>query len=100
MKQLHAPKDTNGLPLRAGDRVRVTAVPDLTGMSEKSIAESLPVFEYLVGKYKRITRFDEFGLAWLDFAIPSGPHRGMHGVAIEPFLLQLPRKRGTTQGKL
>lgn len=86
-------KDRNGQALRVGDLVRVIGVPDLSGMSEKSIAESLPVFEYLVGNYKRIARFDDFGNAWLDFAIPSGRFRGMHGVAIEPFLLQLPQKR-------
>lgn len=93
MKPPYEPKDRDGRRLSVGDKVRVVGVPDLSGMSKEGLAESLPVFRYLVGKYKRIAAFDEYGCARLDFAIPSGKFRGWHGVVIEPFLLHIPRKR-------
>lgn len=68
--------------------MRVVGIPDLTGLSKDCRAETLPVFRYLKGKEERIDYFDEHGLAWLQFSIPHGKHRGMHGVAIEPYLLQ------------
>ncbi len=90
MKRLQR-KDTSGERLRVGDIVRIIGVPDLTGMSADCRAESLPVFEHLVGKYKRVEQFDEFGLAWLRFKIRKGPHAGYHSVGIEPYLLKLRR---------
>ena len=42
-------------------------------MSADRQAESLPVFEHLVGTYKRVEEFNEFGLAWLSFKIRNGP---------------------------
>jgi hypothetical protein len=86
------PKDRNGRRIRVGNRVRVIGIPNLRGMSKEGRAESLPVFRYLIGKYKRIAEFDEYGLARLDFAIRRGRHRGWHGVMIEPFLLHLPQR--------
>ena len=68
-------------------------MPDLSGMSERGRTESLPVFEYLVGRYKRVAPFDEYGCARLDFAIPSGKLRGRPEVGLEPFLLQVLKRR-------
>lgn len=82
------PRDRAGRPLRPGDVVRVVGVPSLKGMSKEGIAESRPVFRYLRGKSVRIESITEFGMPWLDFAIPSGRYRGWHGVAIEPLLLE------------
>lgn len=93
MKRL-ARKDVAGERLKVGDIVRVVGVPDLTGMSTDCRAESLPVFQYVVGKYKRITEFDEWGQAWLGFNIRKGPSAGYHSVGIEPYLL---RKRRTNR---
>jgi hypothetical protein len=73
--------------------VRVVGVLDLSGMSKQRVAESLPVFQYLVGKYKRISAFDEYGCAQLHFFIPGGKLRGWHGVGIEPYLLHVPQQR-------
>jgi hypothetical protein len=87
MKRLK-PKDIAGKRIRAGDDVRVVGVPDLAGMSPECRAESLPVFEYLVGKYKRVEEFDEWGMAWLRFKIRKGPHAGYHMVGMEPHLLR------------
>ena len=84
-------RDVSGKRLRAGDIVRIVGVPDLSGMSEDCRAESLPVFEHLVGTYKRVEEFDAFGLAWLRFQIRNGPHSGYHSVGIEPQLLKLRR---------
>jgi hypothetical protein len=63
-------------------------------MSPDCLAESLPVFRYLVGKYKRVIEFDEHGLAWLSFRIRMGPQAGLHWVGIEPWLLRRRRARG------
>jgi len=87
------PKDRNGHLIRVGDKVRVVGIPNLNGMSEQGKAESQPVFEYLVGKYKKVVAFDDYGHVQLVFSINSGPSKGWHAVTIEPFLLQLPRGR-------
>jgi hypothetical protein len=71
--------------------VRIVGVPPLTGMSAEVLAMSKPVFEHLVGRYKRITEFDEVGWARLHFRITRGTHRGWHSVWIEPCLLKKAR---------
>lgn len=92
----HKPIDATGRLIRIGDTVKVVGVPDLGGMAPESVKESLPVFEYLVGKYKRVEEFDDYGFAWLRFLIRDGPSRGRHFVAIEPFLLRVRRSKGVT----
>jgi len=82
-------KDANGKRIKVGDVVRVIGVPDLAGMTAECRAESLPVFQHLVGSYRRVEEFDEFGFAWLRFEIRRGPHRGSHSVGIEPHLLKV-----------
>jgi len=84
-------KDVAGERIRIGDIVRIIDVPDLSGMSEECRAESLPVFKHLVGTYKRVEEFDEYGQAWLRFKIRNGPHAGYHSVGIEPYLLRVRR---------
>ncbi len=86
-------KDVAGVRLCVGDTIRVVGVPELTGMSPECLAESLPVFRHLVGRYKRVIEFDEHGLAWLSFRILKGPHAGRHFVGIEPWLLRRRRAR-------
>jgi hypothetical protein len=86
-------RDVLGAQIKVGDVVRVVGVPDLAGMSNESQSQSLPVFRYLVGKYKRVEEFDQDGLAWLRFRIRKGPHAGLHSVAIEPYLLRVRQKR-------
>jgi hypothetical protein len=82
------PKDRTGRLLRPGDLVHIVGVPNLKGMSAQGIAESKPVFRYLTGKSVRIDSFNDFGMAWLNFSIPAGKHKGWHGVAIETRLLE------------
>ena len=82
------PRDRTGSTLRPGDVVRVVGVPTLKGMSTQGVKESRPVFMYLRGKSVRIESFNQFGIAWLNFAIPVGKHKGWHGVTIEPRLLE------------
>ena len=84
-------KDAAGKRLKVGDIVRIVGVPDLTGMSADCLSESLPVFQHLVGNYKRITEFDEWVCAWLSFKIRKGPYAGWHSVGIEPYLLKVRR---------
>ena len=87
----HKPIDATGKRIRVGDTVRVVGVPDLKGMAPKQRRESLPVFKYLVGKYKKVEEFDPYGCAWLTFIIRKDPSRGIHSVAMEPFLLRVRR---------
>ena len=82
-----------GEHIKVGDIVRVIGAPDLAGMTPECRAESLPVFEYLIGKYKRVEEFDEFGMAWLRFKIRKGPHAGYHSVGLEPYVLRVRRAR-------
>ena len=85
-------RDATGTKLRIGDLVRVIGIPDLKGMSPDGVRESLPVFEYLVGKYKRVRGFSkagEIGLVELSFKIRKGPHKGIHWVVIEPEFLRV-----------
>ena len=84
-------KDVTGQRLKVGDIVRVVGLSDVSGISEPYRAESLRVFQHLVGEYKRIRNFDEWGLAWLSFTIRKGPSAGSHSVGIEPYLLRLRR---------
>ena len=90
MKRLQR-RDVKGERLRVGDVVRVIGVPDLSGMAAEYRAGSLAVFEHLVGTYKRVEEFDEYGQAWLRFRIRKGPHAGSHSVGIEPYLLKIRR---------
>ena len=86
--QPHPRRDRDGARLKVGDVVRIVGVPDLSRMHASGRAVSQPVFEHLVGQYKRITEFDEWGEARLDFRISRGRHRGWHTVWIEPYLLK------------
>jgi hypothetical protein len=92
MKRLQR-RDVAGEHIKVGDIVRVIGAPDLAGMTPECRAESLPVFEYLIGKYKRVEEFDEFGMAWLRFKIRKGPHAGYHSVGLEPYFLRVRRAR-------
>jgi hypothetical protein len=85
--------DVTGAPLKVGQVVRIVGVPDLAGMSPRMRSESLRVFKYLLGKYKRIAEFDQFGHAGLWFRIPGGRDAGRHFVVIEPKLLRVRRSR-------
>mgnify|MGYP001556170703 CR=1 FL=1 len=75
---------------KIGRQVRITGVPALTGMSAATKGESKAVFEFLVGKKKRISGIDERGHAELMFRIRKGPLKGLHWVSLEPeFLTEL-----------
>lgn len=86
--------DCGGMPLKIGDKVRVCAVPDLTGMSGEGLKESVPVFKYAVGKCFYIDSFDQYGFAEIDFGIPTGQFKGMHSIVIEPYLLKKSNNNG------
>ena len=80
--------DAQGKKIQIGDVVRVIGIPNLKGMHPSSQRKSLPVFRYLVGKYKRVVGF-EHGLVELFFRIRKGKHKGLHFVWIEPDLLRI-----------
>lgn len=88
MENLKQYFDCEGIILREGDSVEVQAVPDLSGMSETSLKETLPIFEYAVGKRYIINWLEENGLVQLDIEIPKGSHEGLHSIFIEPWLLK------------
>ena len=74
--------------------MRIVGMPDLSGMPAGPREETVAVFAFLRGKYKRIASFNQFGHAQLNFSISAGPLKGWHGVAIEPRLLHLPQRVG------
>ena len=94
MTKRHRPFDATGRRIKVGDMVRILGVPGLSGMKPGPRAESLPVFEHLVGRYKRVDDFDDYGFAELAFRIRSGPQAGRRFVWIEPHLLRVKRPRG------
>ena len=73
--------------------VRIIGVPDLSRMNRRDGAECKPVFTYLVGKYKPVAAFNQYGFAELNFVIRQGARRGFHTVWIEPFLLRVRKFR-------
>jgi hypothetical protein len=89
----HKPVDIAGARIRKGAVVHIVGVPDLSGMSAGGIKESLPIFRYLVGKYKRVAGFNPYGFVELSFRIRKGRNRGWHSVEIEPFHLRIRRSR-------
>jgi hypothetical protein len=88
-----APLDREGRRIKPGDRVRVVSVPDLSGMRQPDRRSTEAVFRHIRGTYKRVASFDSYGCAEIYFSILGGRHRGLHSVAIEPYLLLLPSRR-------
>ena len=90
----HRRVDAKGAALQVGDCVRIVATPDLSGMPIRGQRESLPVFKYLVGKYKIVRGFDEFGCVELSFVVRrSAPVAVNHTVWLEPYLVRKRRAR-------
>ena len=86
-------KDVGGETVRAGDSVRVLGIPDLSRMGARERRESLPVFEHIVGTYRRVAGFNRLGWAELVFRVRAGPNAGLHTVWLETQLLRV-RSRG------
>jgi hypothetical protein len=90
----HKPVDRNGKPIKVGDLVRIVGVPDLSGMSADGLAESLPAFQFALGRYKRVEGFDEYGCAEFSFTMKhENGERHWHSIWVEPFLLHIPIRR-------
>jgi len=86
-------KDANGQALRIGDVVRVCGLPDLSEMPPHTRRESDRVFQYLVGRRKRIMRIDEVGNAEFMLRLKEKGKTTIHLVRIEPHLLKKPQRR-------
>jgi hypothetical protein len=69
-------------------------------MSPEGVRFSRPVFTHIVGTYKRIVEFDEYGHAELRFRIRKGRARGHHFLWLEPWLLARRRFRRKPAHKL
>lgn len=82
------PGDAFGRQLYVGSRVRVCAVPDLSGISDDARRETAAIFRFAVGRAFPIQGFDDVGLAELELRIPVGENRGLHTIWIEPYLLK------------
>ena len=91
----YKPIDATGRRIKVGDTVRIVGLPKLDGMREDVLEEfgTREVFTYLVGKYKKVWDFDEFGCVELFFNIDKSPCSGTHSVAIEPWLVRVRRPR-------
>jgi hypothetical protein len=85
--------DAHGQSLKVGDVVRVIGLPDLSDSTAAVVRFSRPVFRHIVGTYRRIANFDEYGHAELRFTIRQGRSRGLHHVWIEPWLLAKRKRR-------
>jgi hypothetical protein len=85
-------KDSKGNKLNIGDKVRILALPDLTGMSPDALAETLPVFQRALGTYRRISAFSRHGLIELIIRIKATNGWDTHFIFIEPGLVAKPRK--------
>ncbi len=85
--------DKEGRPLKVGDVVRVTGLPDTSSWTASQKDFSLYVFTSLVGKYKKIHDFDELGMAELTFRLKQGDTWEYHTVWLEPYLLRLRQRR-------
>ena len=81
-------KDCVGQNISIGDLVRVVGIPDLSSMPQHAQKESMAVFRYLKGKYKRIRSFNRIGWAEIEFRIREGTLAGLHTVWIEPTLIR------------
>lgn len=99
MKYPLPPIDARGRQILAGSRVRVVGVPDLTGMQQRERRKSEAVFRHIMGTCKRVSGFDQYGCAEIFFAIRSGASRGLHSVALEPFLLLVQSKFARRRSK-
>ena len=86
-----ARKDAEGRQLSVGDTVRIVGVPDVSSWTREQKSFSLPVFEYLVGKYKKISDFNQVGMAEIEFKMKEAGEWIHHTVWIEPDLLKLKR---------
>lgn len=87
-------KDTAGKKLKIGDTVRIIGVPEFKGWSTRSKNESLPVFQHLVGKYKKINGLDKkHNCVEISFTIRNGKDKGWHWVAVESDLIKIKSKR-------
>ena len=85
-------KDSKGNKLKVGDKVRILALPELTGMTPDSLAETLPVFKRAIGTYRRIHAFSRHGLIELKLRIKETNGWGTHFIFIEPSLVAKPTK--------
>ncbi len=91
------PCDRDGRRLKVGDVVRVVGVPELSGMTEASRRDCLPVFRHLVGTYRTIAGFDALGFAEIFLRISNGSKQGMHWVTLEPYLLKRKQERESSR---
>ena len=96
-EKVEKPYDVTGRRIRVGDLVRIIGIPDLSGLAPDGLKESLPVFRHLVGKYKKVEGFDEYGCAEFWFRIQSEQPKTYHWVCIEPYLLRVKRSREELQ---
>ena len=83
------PLDVRGRLIKKGSRVRIVGVPDLSRMSQPHRGKTESVFRHICGMCKWVDGFDSYGNAEIFFTIRTGPNRGIHSVAIEPFLLRV-----------
>ena len=86
-------KDAEGKKINIGNVVRITGCPKLSRMNKKGQRECLPIFQYLVGKYKKVSGFDQYHCLEIWFNIRDGKYKGRHWVAIEPNLVKVKSKK-------
>ena len=82
------PLDARGRRIRVGDFVRIVGMPDLSTMATPSARrETGAVFRHVRGRCKRVSGFNKYGFVEVAFRILRGLNKGMHMLAVEPWLL-------------
>src|SRR5438105_4254239 len=88
--------DVEGRTLRVGQVVRIVGVPDFTQLPRGASRRELEaVFGHVLGTYKKICGFNQYGLAEIEFRIRTGPHAGQHTIWSEPEFLRIHQPRSS-----
>jgi hypothetical protein len=80
--------------------VRILSSPKFTGTWARELQA---IFDYFVGKYKRVQAFDEYGQLEIAFRIlrqRGSIKKGKHAVWLEPNLVRLKRTRSQSCAEL
>ncbi len=85
----YSPFDVCGRRIQTGDIVRIVGAPDRAELADESVA----VFERLIGSYRRVAGFDDYGHVEIELVFRGGPEAGLHWVWLEPHFVKVKQSR-------
>ena len=86
-------KDKSGLRIRRGDIVRIVGKPDLSHFAPTTRKEMLPVFEYLIGKRRKVLSIDDNARVEFMVRLRRGVRSEYHWIWLEGELLKRVTRR-------